>query len=460
MEINKDDIQRYRDGSLSGPEKNALEKKALNDPFLADALEGAESVTPDEFAKDVAFLSKRIKKADEVSWFTPLRVAAGIVLTIGIGALFFLINEPPAELLASKEAVVADSIFAAKDSTTANLLALEKEAKDALDEAALRQSNTNQQKAAAQENDAASNRANKTDNAPAIADLSKPENQESQPAAAEPIISAGREAEDDTNEQIAELQVQEEKLKDEAPKAKKSATSGAGAQLKRGEDLARSRTSLGEDKTVSSRFAQQHIIGRVTSAEDGAPLPGVNVLIKGTTEGTVTDDQGNYSIPSQGGNTTLEFSFIGMRPVETSVANNSKNDVVMTPDATQLSEIVVSGLSVQNSSTNVAAEPVVKLAFPKGGMRAYNKYLEKNLRYPAAAIENKVKGKVTIGFTVTTAGILTGFHVIKGLGHGCDEELIRLVKEGPTWSPSTRDDVPVESEVKVRLKFDAEKAGK
>jgi hypothetical protein len=48
---------------------------------------------------------------------------------------------------------------------------------------------------------------------------------------------------------------------------------------------------------------------------------------------------------------------------------------------------------------------------------------------------------------------LDEFSVLKGLGYGCDEEVIRLVKDGPKWSPTTEDDVPVESEVRVRVKF-------
>jgi len=69
------------------------------------------------------------------------------------------------------------------------------------------------------------------------------------------------------------------------------------------------------------------------------------------------------------------------------------------------------------------------------------------------ALENKIKGRVTIQFTVSTDGSLSEFSVFKGLGYGCDEEVIRMVKEGPKWSPTTEDNVAVESEVRVRVKF-------
>ncbi|HWA35426.1 MAG TPA: TonB family protein [Cyclobacteriaceae bacterium] len=461
MEDKKDDIQRYREGTLSGPERNALEKKALTDPFLADALEGADSIPAEQFSADIASLSGKIRKENDVTVFTPLRIAAGIVLLIGVGALFLLINEPDAKLLASEEIAKADSAVVAKDSTSSALLALEKADKAALDEAVSKQAaKADQQLAIAPTSESKAKSEINRDKTLANADATKSEKVTLQPSASESVTSAGREAEEDTKDRIAEVEVLEEDLKEEAPQAKKSIVSGAGAQLKRDDDLARSRASRGEDRAISSGFALQNITGQVTSTDDGSPLPGVNVVIKGTNQGTVTDANGNYSMPSQGPGTVLEFSFIGMKTVDAKVSDNLKNDVVMTPDATQLSEVVVTGLGLQNTMQDGVPEPVVKLALPKGGLRAYNKYLEKNLRYTAEAIENKVKGKVTIGFTVTTAGDLTDFNVVKGLGHGCDEEVIRLVKEGPTWSPSTRDDVAVESEVKVRVKFDSEKAKK
>lgn len=85
------------------------------------------------------------------------------------------------------------------------------------------------------------------------------------------------------------------------------------------------------------------VTGKVTSAEDGSALPGVNVLLKGTGNGTVTDSYGKYSIqvPASGG--SLVFSFIGLQPQEIKIGTRSVIDVTMSLDVTQLSELVVSG---------------------------------------------------------------------------------------------------------------------
>jgi hypothetical protein len=98
--------------------------------------------------------------------------------------------------------------------------------------------------------------------------------------------------------------------------------------------------------TVS--YAQEkNISGKVTSPEDGAPLPGVNVLVKGTTTGTVSDNDGNYSITLPAGKSTLVFSFIGYNTIEVEVGERTMVDVQLATDATQLSEVIVVGYGTQ-----------------------------------------------------------------------------------------------------------------
>ncbi|MCZ8353500.1 MAG: TonB-dependent receptor [Cyclobacteriaceae bacterium] len=89
-------------------------------------------------------------------------------------------------------------------------------------------------------------------------------------------------------------------------------------------------------------YAQERVVsGKVTSADDGSTLPGVNVVLKGTTTGTVTDTDGNYklSVPESGG--TLVFSFVGLTTIEVGIGSRSVVDVQMASDFTQLNEVVV-----------------------------------------------------------------------------------------------------------------------
>src|SRR5688500_16832589 len=88
----------------------------------------------------------------------------------------------------------------------------------------------------------------------------------------------------------------------------------------------------------SELWAQERTLsGRVTSVEDGTPLPGVNVVLKGTTNGTATDVDGRYSltVPATGG--TLVFSFIGLTSQEIEIGTRSTVDLQMAQDVQQLS---------------------------------------------------------------------------------------------------------------------------
>ncbi|MFM7852598.1 MAG: carboxypeptidase-like regulatory domain-containing protein, partial [Flammeovirgaceae bacterium] len=99
---------------------------------------------------------------------------------------------------------------------------------------------------------------------------------------------------------------------------------------------------------VLSVWAQERVItGRVTSADDGSSLPGVNVVVKGTTNGTVTDADGKYSLSIPSSNSSLVFSFIGLKTTEVAVGERSVVDVQLGSDVTQLTEVVVTAQGIE-----------------------------------------------------------------------------------------------------------------
>lgn len=103
----------------------------------------------------------------------------------------------------------------------------------------------------------------------------------------------------------------------------------------------------------SANAQTREISGTVTSVEGDKTLPGVNVVVKGTSVGTVTDVEGQYRInaPADGG--TLVFSFIGLETKEIVIGNQSIIDVKLSNDVTQLSEVVVTALGVTRSKKSV-----------------------------------------------------------------------------------------------------------
>lgn len=103
------------------------------------------------------------------------------------------------------------------------------------------------------------------------------------------------------------------------------------------------------------------LTGKVTD-ENGDGLPGVTVLLKGTTRGTTTDAMGNFSLAVPDANGTLIFSFIGYTPQEVAINNKSTFNVSLRPDAKALEEVVVVGYGTQKKSVVTGAISSVKTA--------------------------------------------------------------------------------------------------
>jgi TonB-linked SusC/RagA family outer membrane protein len=103
--------------------------------------------------------------------------------------------------------------------------------------------------------------------------------------------------------------------------------------------------SQAQDRTVS---------GKVTSGTDGSPLPGANIVVKGTTAGVISDAEGNYrlSVPASG--KKLVVSFIGFLTQEIDLGNSNTLDVTLVEDARQLEEVVVAGLATSVKRGNLA----------------------------------------------------------------------------------------------------------
>jgi protein TonB len=88
-----------------------------------------------------------------------------------------------------------------------------------------------------------------------------------------------------------------------------------------------------------------------------------------------------------------------------------------------------------------------------GGLEKFGAYLGKNIRYPAVARENNVQGRVICTFVVERDGSLTDIKVVRGIGSGCDEEAIRVLKNSPKWKPGIQNGRPVRVQYSVPISF-------
>ncbi|MGC1243704.1 MAG: SusC/RagA family TonB-linked outer membrane protein [Chryseosolibacter sp.] len=131
---------------------------------------------------------------------------------------------------------------------------------------------------------------------------------------------------------------------------------------------------------LMAKFAcAQTLTGKVT-ANDGAPIPGVSVVVKGTTEGTTTDAAGDYSIRPTNSDAVLVFSFIGFVTQEVGVEGRSVVDVVLSEDVTQLGEVVVTALGISRekkslgfATTTIENKDLTQTATPNFASALYGK---------------------------------------------------------------------------------------
>jgi iron complex outermembrane recepter protein len=103
----------------------------------------------------------------------------------------------------------------------------------------------------------------------------------------------------------------------------------------------------------ASVVSAQTVTGTVTAETDGAPLPGVSVVLKGTTSGTTTDTNGKYTLDVNKADAVLVFSFIGMATREIEVGGRSSIDISLAEDITQLGEVVVTALGISREKKSL-----------------------------------------------------------------------------------------------------------
>lgn len=100
---------------------------------------------------------------------------------------------------------------------------------------------------------------------------------------------------------------------------------------------------------ISCGMMAQKVSGTVTSSDEGTPLPGVSVVVKGTTNGTFTDAEGKYSVNAES-SAILVFSFVGYTTEEMLVGNKTTIDLSLVPDIQSLQEVVVTALNIKKES--------------------------------------------------------------------------------------------------------------
>lgn len=428
----RNDIEKYLNGELTPAEMHALEKKALSDPFLAEALEGAEHIGATEFSKDITALNESILKQKPASaWAWQVRIAAAVLLLAVSSFIMWIAFSPEPEqnlaLEQTKDSLTNSTEQTIPASTESDAGKTKQQDKKASDSPPAKQPVITSKKPS--NDQVVQNK--KTELVPelskTVAETSKPIDKVSTPPGEDRFEAESKRA-----------------VKTIDPNTKDFIQSPTASEIKNAEGY------------IASVDARPTIVtGRVMSAEDGTPLPDVSIALKGTSITTKTDAHGRYAIAADSRSQTLVYSSEGLERTEVKFDGIDSTylpvKLEITEEAQEEAVVETSGMR-DFGPTHVYTIPT----HPETGNRAFKQYLEKSHKYPKEAKETKVEGTVTIEFKVDATGALSEFKIVRGIGNGCDEELIRLILQGAKWVPTTKDGLPVADKARVKFKFELE----
>ena len=416
-------LRRWLIGNANPEESRQLKQWAKDDPFLSDAMEGYQAFPDADHSQNLERMRSRLKKNYSgkkrsvifVS-FSKYAAAAAVVLLLGLMTWMWL---QPAQMelaLDNAQALPETEVPAPMEEK----LAMEEVESDESAPVASVPAPITADKRKEPKKDIVS--APKT--TPPIA---KPENKTSEIT------------DELSSEPIAASMLEEEADLPEPPPAPPVAPSRAPIILEQPSD----------DQAILAERAKELALSRAIVGQvftnDGEPLIGASIVATGTKNGTISDVEGRFQINVGNEIKDLDVNYTGFNALRVPLSKSDSISIVMEDAGMVLDEVVVTGQSKRKKAKRSKAQaspkaevgPDKSKAFPEGGYRKFNKYLQKNLIAPEAAVSNNINGTVILQFSVSSDGQPTDIRVLQSLGYGCDEEAVRLLKEGPKWKNKT-----------------------
>lgn len=372
-------LSDYIQGQRKGKEAHRLEKEAMKDPFLADALDGYHRIEGNheeilnKLRRQIAFRSGKTRKKRAVRW----SIAACLLVLLSVGGYFLfpegmLTKDRYARVkpVSGKEMYYEEECMASEPDSSGSIVAK------------MVSSDTAPQTSSAQIGE--KKKSNRT----------TPSSTASVPQTDEYRIVA---------EENALCETEYAALFDET----ESGNAAVGIQT--------------QNAVPSSGEIRGKVVDR-----NGEPLPGASVTLTDSGSATITDTLGNFTLIAVG-DKAIQVDYIGYEPVTLPVDTAKNIQIVMNESLVALNEVTVTEVT----GKRVVPEPVT-------GKRKYRKYLKENLVRPIGNECAGVKGNVTITFHVNGQGRPFDLVIEKSLCVQADEEVMRLIQEGPDWTPGNQ----------------------
>ena len=441
-----EDIEQYFLGGLSAAQMHAMEKAALDDPFLAEAMEGYEAMKGKEWNTQLVALRKGFSAERPVAKIVPLSrstdrwwKAAAAILVIASGTVLTYVytnsKEKQGEQTTTQQ--IAQNVPVVKNDETIKLSPAKPAVTDISTEKVITKpatGKTEKVKAADRQFTVQENILTKRDSA----FIYKPaKNAQSDLAKNQGIISNTDEDKKGINGLVY-----------------KPATATNNTNVTIPVEASNSRATEYNYKypvtaDAEKRKANQNVVtfkspplNRSFNAQvvgpDNTPLPYSNIAIKSENFGTYADVKGNFRLVSADSVLTVEIRSIGYLPrVYTLRSNQSQNKIVLAEDeiAQRDRTVIKSNDIVANGSTRrprLVKDSVVNVE-PADGWENYNTYIANNIELPDEILKNDRHGEIGITFDVKSNGTISNIKVDLSECNDCEELAKRLIEQGPQW---------------------------
>ncbi|HEX6191407.1 MAG TPA: carboxypeptidase-like regulatory domain-containing protein [Chitinophagaceae bacterium] len=449
------DIERYHQGLLSPKERHALEKAALDDPFLADALDGYAYAGANTTA-DLDSLQQRLenrisnkqnskvialseRKKTSYPW---LRVAAMVIVLAGAGLLVYQLG------LNKKDQDIAMTTQAEKQqvSVDTNTVNTTVTSDSVTQKPTLELTNTNVQPQTPANSDVGSttfpaqtipadtiqSSLAQTDNLAErkieTAPSAREDKETKAPARDEVTVTAAGAAKP---RRLANDQENVQQGKKETDRSRMG-NSGIDTDAQKG--FANSKRAENNYNLINANTFR----GRVTDNNNN-PVPFANVTNVEDNVGTYADARGYFNLTSPDSTLNVQVKSLGFNVYSAQLRNNVPNNQVVLQEDKSLNEVVISNKKPNASTRAKDANMTLEEAEPEDGWDNYDTYLANNL---VVSDDYKYKksstNDVKVSFEVNKFGEPVNFKIVKSLCTRCDQEAIRLVKEGPKWKRKAR----------------------
>ena len=452
-----EDIKRYLTGGMPPAEMHAIEMAALDDPLLAEAMEGYELMEEKDWSKELAALKEQLNKNEEAPVIPIVKAAsfkwlkaAAAVIVLGVTATtaYIFTNKNKTEAsseIAKIETAVADSAAVAKtdsvkaflntapaDSSSQLIAKLDKvtytnSAATIVTAGSTAYSTVTDSKQQSDSSFIYQPSAGRNDyavNDKAVADVSR----EKEYKAADEVAAAPGSVAGNSNVTLNERDFKNKAEEGIIALDKKSNNSNNGFALK-----------------ATNNFSG------VVVTPDNKPVSWANIKVPQNKKPVYTDANGAFHFTAADTAPNVTIASAGFTTQKFTLQNSAaQNKIVLQPQDVAIQKVGVYRKAKAASKREVSIADSTDIddddAEPAGGWVEYNNYLSNNLKFPDEAKQRNIHGEVEVTVKLKNNGDISQVKVAKPLSPECDAEAVRLVKEGPKW------DVKGNKKTKVKVK--------